>query len=318
MDLPDYAALPVRPDAPPGSAWGVFGDADQVGTLNLLTPERIVAAARLIRRGATFNLDLPLHLPDPPLIPARKSYRHTVYNLRDGNARDDYLDSFYLQGSSQWDALRHMRHPEYGFYNNTPDDAIHTGPGCRLGIETWAERGIVGRAVLVDVGRYLAGQGRPIDQTTRFEISPALLDETLAAQGVALESGDILLLRTGWLEYWLGANEAQRRVMYEGFTTEFRSPGLEPTDAMAAWIWDHHIAAIGADNLSVEPWPPAPDNFFHFRIIPLLGLAIGELWNLEGLAHDSARDGIYESFFVSKPLNLRGGVGSPPNALAIK
>ena len=208
-----------------------------------------------------------------------------------------------------------MRHPDHGFYNGVPDEDIHNRPGTRLGIENWAERGIVGRAVLVDVARYCAAQGRPIDQTTRYEIDPALLDATLADQQVELRTGDIMLLRTGWTEFWLQASEAERAAVYQGM----QSPGLEASPVMVAWIWDHHLAAIGADCFAVEAWPEAPpDRFLHFILIPLLGLAIGELWNLEGLAGDCARDRVYESFFVSKPLNLRGGVGSPPNALAIK
>ncbi|HEX2173296.1 MAG TPA: cyclase family protein [Dehalococcoidia bacterium] len=314
MDLPEYARLPVKPGAPPGSAWDVWGDADQVGTINLLTPDRIVAAAQLIRRGAVFNLDLPLHLPDPPLVAVRKPYRHTIYDLRNGNARDDYLDSFYLQASSQWDALRHMRHPEHGFYNGVDPADIHSGPGARLGIEHWAERGIVGRAVLCDVGRYVEARQGQVIGGDRFEISPDLLDATLADQGVALQTGDIFLLRTGALAHWLQADATQRAALYENL----RQPGLEPSDRMLAWIWDHHLAAIAADCVAVEAWPPDPDNFFHFKVIPLLDVALGEIWNLEGLAHDCSADGVYEAFFASKPLKLRGGGVSPPNAMAIK
>src|SRR5271157_2427420 len=66
--LPSYDALPVRPGAPKGSAWGVFGDQDELGTINLLTPERVREAAAGIRSGKVFPLNLPINIPDPPLF----------------------------------------------------------------------------------------------------------------------------------------------------------------------------------------------------------------------------------------------------------
>ena len=79
------------------------------------------------------------------------------------------------------------------------------------------------------------------------------------------------------------------------------------------------MAAVAADNPSLEPWPPTPETgFLHFRLLPHLGIPIGELWYLEELAADCAGDGVYEFLLTSAPLHSRGGVGSPPNALAIK
>ena len=79
--LPAYAELPVGDDLPPGSSWGVWSDHDVLGTLNLLTPERVVAAAHSIRTGRTFGLNLDLTLPDPPLF-GRASFRHEVTDER--------------------------------------------------------------------------------------------------------------------------------------------------------------------------------------------------------------------------------------------
>ena len=100
-------------------------------------------------------------------------------------------------------------------------------------------------------------------------------------------------------------------------------------------MWNLHIAAIGCDNPSVEVWPPSQltraeyvaareeqmhlhEVFSHCVLLPLLGLPLGEMWDLEALAADCAADGRYECFFTSAPLNLPAGVASPPNALAIK
>src|SRR3954452_23930703 len=112
--VPTYAQLPIQPDAPPKSAWGVFGRDDQVGTLNFLTDDRRLAAIREVRRGAVFSLDLPLHLPRPPMIALRTAYRRTQITFAGNRGRDDVLDNFYLQCSTQWDSLKHIRHPEYG------------------------------------------------------------------------------------------------------------------------------------------------------------------------------------------------------------
>jgi kynurenine formamidase len=96
------------------------------------------------------------------------------------------------------------------------------------------------------------------------------------------------------------------------------SPGLDGTQETAEWVWDHRIAAIAADNIAMEATPVLDPSFQHRRILAMFGMPIGEIWNLERLAEDCARDGVYEFFLVTKPLNLKHGVGSPPNALAFK
>src|SRR5438876_8926671 len=98
--LPRYRDLPIDPSKPPGSAWGVFGDDDQVGTINLLTPERVKQAAGFIRNGRVFSLNLPINIPDPPLF-GRGKHTHTIKQYA-SFVLDDYLDNFYPQASSQW------------------------------------------------------------------------------------------------------------------------------------------------------------------------------------------------------------------------
>jgi hypothetical protein len=97
--LPTFAELPIKPEYPPHSAWGVFGADDQIGTLNLLTPERVAAAARLAQRGQVFALNWELELPDPPLFD-RVSLQHTIKRRRQ-NVFDDVYDNFNTQISSQ-------------------------------------------------------------------------------------------------------------------------------------------------------------------------------------------------------------------------
>ena len=320
--LPSYDDLPLIEKTGEHHAWGVFGPDDNLGAINLLGPDQVLKAARLVRKGRVIGLNLPLNLPYPSLVPdeGRKLYQHHVIVNRGG--RDDYLDQFYLQFSSQWDSLRHVRYREFGYWGGLQDEDLDSSD--RLGIHHWAERGIVGRGVLIDLPAHLAHQGRPFDPTKRFAVDGPLLEEIAAAQGVAFESGDIVMLRTGWLGWYLGLDEAGRQALggstaSTGLSTPFESPGLDGSQATAAWVWNHRVAALVADNLALEALPvDRQAGFQHRRLIPLLGVAIGEFFDLEKLAADCAADGVYECLFVGAPLNLPNGVGSPANAYAIK
>ncbi len=305
--IPPFEQLPVSTDAPPNSSWGLFGRDDEVGTLNFLTPERRAHAASLARRGAVFNLDLPLDLPARPFFATRKRLVHTVVTMGSGVAQDDNIDGFNTQYSSQWDGLRHFKHREYGFYNWTSDRDASRLDG-KLSIHKLAEHGFVGRGVLLDVARHTH-----IAPDAYYAITPRLLDEVAAAQGVDIKPGDIILLRTGM------AAMLHRESPSDDVREGFACPGLDQGDETLAWLWNHQIAAVAADNLAVEAWPPNREKkVLHSHAIALLGLIFGELFDFEALAEDCASDGVYECLFTAKPLMLRGGVGSPANAQAIK
>jgi len=315
LDLPRYEQLPIAPDAPPGAAWGVFGRDDQLGTLNFLTPERRVAAAALVKRGAVFNLDLPLHLPAQPFFEARKRPTHVIERWANGAVQDDYLDGFYPQYSSQWDSLRHVRDADVGFYNWTSDEDAKSVDG-RLGIENFARHGIVGRGVLLDAERFFAQQGQPLAPDQRFGISPETLDEIATRQGVAFQPGDIIMLRTG---VGVMIHREAANGLRSDVRTGYGGPGIEQGADSLGWLWDHQIAAVVSDNLAVEATPSNREKpTLHRWGLVRLGLVLGELFDLEDLATDCAADGVYESMFVAKPLMLQGGVGSPANAMAMK
>lgn len=330
--LPDYESLMKRTDAPPGSSWGLFGPDDELGTLNFQTPDRIRTAAACIRRGAVFSLDCPLDAFDPPTSHQRETYTHTIFG-NNPHHRDDFIDGFYLQSGTQIDSLRHMRHPIHGFYNGAADDSIAVGTD-RNGIGRWADHGIAGRGVLIDLDRHFKQRGRPIDQDSNQPFGAADLEEAMIAQGVELRPGDMLLLRTGWLDfYFRDLDPARRRTFHQ----RLRSPGLLQSRETLAWLWDHQISLVAADNPGVEAIPPVSSSPFaaelegvpgvsgemqprlmHPQMIALLGMVLGELWDLERLAQDCVSDGVWDFFLTVKPLNLRGGVGSPANATAIK
>ena len=316
MRLPKFSELPVRPGAPPGSSWGVFGDDDEVGTLNLIGPEQVAAAAALVRRGKVFSLNWDVALPDPPFF-GRRRVRHTLFEKHGGTAVDDYLDSFYPQCSSQWDGLRHFSDPEHGFYNGAPLAEVVTPGAGRLGIEHWARRGIVARGVLLDVAGALEYEGVALDPFDFFPIGPELLERVAAGQGVELRAGDILLLRTGWVEAYAELDGQGRAALAS--LGRPGSPGLSGED-IPAFLWDHRIAAVAADNPTLEAARPGGGAGLplHEALIARLGMPLGELWRLGPLAADCAEDGVFEVLLVSAPLNVVGGAGSPANALALK
>lgn len=312
--LPSYAELLERTDAPPGSIWGLFGDDDEIGACNVLGPAEVQRGVSCARRGEVFSLDHPIGAFDSPHRPPAQ---HTIVDLGRGWL-DDHLDSYYLQQTSQIDGLRHVAHRDHGAYNGVDRSRLVPGDPT-IGVNRWADRGIVGRGVLLDVSRHLEQQGRRIRHAPGEPIGPAMLDEICAAQGVVLQRGDLLLLHTDYLAH---------RIAHPGVRGH---AGLEQSRAMLAWLWDHRIPLVAADTVATECSPPvssspftrpdaidASDSLMHAELIALLGMVIGELWNLTALAADCAADGRYEFLLVVKPLDLVGGVGSPPNATAVK
>jgi kynurenine formamidase len=323
-DLPTFDQLVGGNGKPAGSSWGVWGEGDTLGTLNLLTPERTKRGADCVKKGSVFAINFDMHLPDPPLF-GREAFEHEVVWLQNEAGHDEHLSGWNTQSSSQWDGFRHIKHPVHGFYNGVADEDH--------GIHYWAQRGIAGRGVLADVARWRASVGRPLVPNSSDPIEADDITSTLSAQGVDVEPGDVLLVRTGWIEWYRTQSREERQAFND---SGHPCVGLRPGPENWKLLWNLHIAAIGADNPSVEVWPPAafakPDDmpeilanperldeiFMHIRLLPLLGLPLGEFFDLDALATDCASDGVYEFLFTSAPLNLKAGVASPPNALAIK
>lgn len=316
--LPTFAELPVKADYPPRSAWGVFGSDDEIGTLNLLTPERVAAAAQLVRRGEVFALNWELELPDPPLF-NRAALRHTITRRR-RNVFDDSYDGFNTQSSSQWDGLRHFGHRDFGFYNGVTEEEIADETNPRNGIHNWARRGIAGRGVLVDFARFAVEHGIAFTPGERYCITAEQVQAAAEWQGVSFQTGDILLLRTGWIEWYSGLDEAQRERVAD--LRVFQAGGMAQGEESLRFLWDNHFAAVASDNPSFEAYPfhlpEEPGEPLHETIIGLWGMPIGEMFQLGALAAACAADRSYEFFFTSAPINKLGGVASPPNALAIR
>lgn len=316
--LPRYDDLPVVAGAPAGSSWGLWGEDDVLGCLNLLTPAKAIAGAGEVRTGQVFPLNLRMDFPDPP-FGGRAAVQRTVMVLPEGYSNDEEFAGLNPQSSTQWDGFGHVQHPRYGYYNGLPLQAH--------GMHFWAERGIATRGVLVDMERWRRNQGRPLLGGVRDYIQPAELLAALDDQGTTVEPGDLLLINTGFLRWYRSLDLQQRTAIAD----DPPMAGLARGRAMAQMLWDLHPCAVVSDNMAVEAWPTerpledanddpsaAVDIFLHCDLIPLLGMPMGELWDLERLADACAQDGVYSFFVTSAPMNQVGGISSMANAMAIR
>jgi hypothetical protein len=318
---PSYESLLERKGHLSGTSWGLFTDPDR-GTPSFIGSGSVREAAACIRTGTVFGLDYPADAFDPGMSLKRRAPRHTIYSAHPAH-RDDYLDGYYLQGSSQIDGLRHRRADDVGFYNGTPDDDIREGTAA-LGIQAWAQQPIVGRGVLVDIDGYCREQGRPIDHAAGQPLGLGLIQAVARDQSVSLRPGDILMLHTGWCEWFLAlpASEKERQ------RDSRRASGVEQSAEFVAWAWNNRLAVVAADNFAVECLPPVPGSPFrdsahndhgmmHQQLLAKLGLPLGELWQLGPLSRHLKAAGTWDAFVTIKPLNITGATGSPANATAV-
>lgn len=321
-----------RPD---GANWGAFGPDDQIGRLNLLTPDRLRRARDEIITGEAFCLSLPLTLPggrvlspmrQPPELFATEAGGMARFNFpltRDDGFTDVECDdglTLSLQYSTHWDALCHVGAffdadgdgvPEQVYYNGfragTDIQAHEDGQGGAkaLGIETAAQVPIVGRGVMVDLHAAHGGREGPVS------VDLAMLEQAVRVQP---EEGDILILHTGFSDMLIqmdGSPDAARLR-----TGTIALDGRDP--ALLDWITETGIVAIAADNFAVETFPARPPNHHPAAELPLhehclfkLGVLLGELWNLGPLARAMAAQNRSRFFLSAPPLNLPGAVASP-------
>lgn len=314
---PPYSALSEIGDGSGARhAWDYFGRHDELGTVHFIDKEAVLRARDAIRRGRRIALTLPQDLPRPSLSVGRRPYEHHVEVRRSG--RDDAVSSFYLQSSSQWDGLRHIRYKGVGYFGGRQESDLDDD---EIGIDRIAVQGIVSRGVLVDVPAFRATRGQIVRCDTRDPVTVEEIEAVLSWEQVTVEPGDVLLLRTGWLGWYLQLDEKGRQrlqaTLHNG-DGGLECPGLESGVETAAWLWDHGIAAVAADNPAVEALKVQRDQgFLHRFLIPLLGMPLGEFWQLEEL-HMACSEASQHTFLLSaQPLRLPRGAGSPSNAVAV-
>jgi len=320
QDLPDFKQMPAVQGMPHGTAWGLWdkdGERDNCGSLNLLTEENTLEAQREIRSGTSIALNWKLECVHDPAF-GREKPQHRFKDLSPlGIVSYDDIIHINTQSGSQWDGFRHWAHQEAALYYNGLNHADIPDPqhSEENGIHHWSKRGgIVGRGVLVDYVSYAASHHITYSPTSRHEITVADIEAIAKEQGVVFKPADILIVRSGWVKWYNGASDEERtRNGRDGA----EHVGLAGNKETVEWLWDHHFAAVAGDSLTFEAWPPKAPYCLHDHLLAMWGTPIGELWNLEELAAACSDQTKYSFFFTSAPLNVQGGVASPPNALAI-
>lgn len=317
--------------------WGKWGKEDEIGTLNYVTPDCLIRAGKLVKKGMVFQLGMNLDRSGPqngssnerynPIhtmlwsgsdaLSGRELYHHPAPEGHDPvkpwystNFADDLI-SMPLQCATHWDALAHifykdMETGEMFLWNGRSAALVDSSGCCKSGIDKYGTR-MAGRGVLLDMARYRGVEYmEPGDEITTED-----LENCAKAERVELGRGDFLLIRTG---------DADRRIR-EGKWGEYSDyrPGLGFETII--YLHDKEVAAVAADTYGVEVSPSRSevfDNPFHWVCLPMCGLPLGENFRLDKLADDCAKDGIYEFMFVSPPLLVTNGTASPLNPYVIK
>jgi len=298
--------------------WGRWGDDDQRGTLNFISPDVLVAAAASVRSGRVVSCGLPFDSDGPQSgnFGGRTNPLHWM--LQDGGdialgAQDDldllrYTDdaiSMPLQCGTQWDALAHIFYRGQ-MYNGHGLDKVTSSGAAVNSIDKIAD-GVVGRGVLLDLPTHLGVEWLEPGHA----ISSADLDECAAAQRVEIRRGDIVLVRTGQLAQ---VRSEQRWGEYDSGP----APGLG-VDA-AHWFVRNEIAAFATDTWGTEVRPNDTPGVFqplHLILLVNAGMTIGEIFDLDPLSTVCREEGRYDFFFTAPPLPISRAVGSPINPLAI-
>lgn len=161
----------------------------------------------------------------------------------------------------------------------------------------------VGRGVLLDYWRHV---NRSYDPNTRHPISAADLKACVEYQGLELRYGDILLIRTGWIETYEKMTQEERVELARVRGFEHTFVGVDQTEEAADFLHDNYFSVVASDAPAFEAWPQRPEWNHHVNLLPLWGLPIGELWDLEALSDACAKRRRYEFFFASIPMNVEG------------
>jgi kynurenine formamidase len=315
--VPSFDELPTVGDTGERASWGVFGPSDEFGCLNFQTAQTVRRGSEEVALGRVVNLNVPLGEPQPQFWASRTKPEQRITVGK--TVRDEYIDNFNTQVSSQIDGFAHHRFRAFGYYGGRQDEDLDQHGA--LSMHRWAERGIVGRGILADVEAHvLQSTGESITQQ-RLAIGPELIAATLEAQGTVLEPGDMLLVRTGWLGWYRGLAPGVRQDLADRWTADRKLatlPGISPSIDAARWLWNSQVSLLALDNPTAEAVPyRREEGWAHHRLLVLLGLPLGELWELDALGQVCAEAGRWSFLVTAAPLNMHGSVASPSNAYAV-
>lgn len=331
-----------RPD---GSNWGEFGEDDQRGRLNLLTPEKVRQGVAEVKEGLTFCLSLPLDYPGgSPLNPRRYPpvIRPTVRNGRpnfncslvDAGGTDvvcDDLVVMHLQYSTQWDSLAHVGSvfdadgdgvPENVFYNGYRGGVDIIGPAdptqCGACLSPGDTSSSNARKLGIENMATACVQGRAVMIDLEANLGRArtlvgydTLMRVMEADGVVVEPGDMVTLHTGFGEMLLemGKTPDAAKLAESCAVLDGRDQRL------LQWLTESGLSILIADNYAVEAHPARPGGKaslpLHEHCLFKLGIHLGELWHLTPLAQWLRSAGRSRYLLTAPPLRLPGAVGSP-------
>jgi kynurenine formamidase len=315
-DAPDMTD--VLANAP--TNWGKWGEDDEVGALNYLTADEVMRGVRHIQKGEVFTLQRLIGDPKgDPVWPGRTPAERTQV-LDESNWDSEGAPAFpgglhyaddkinaYLQGSTQYDALGHLWYD--GKIWNGYDARTTVGGLQKASVEPIAERGVVGRGILLDIARWRGKNTLDKGETFTHEDLVACAE----AQGTKIEKRDILIIRTNFLQLFHDQGEA----FYEGFN----EPGLVYSPELVSWFQDMEIPNLATDTIANEVTYD-PNNGvalpLHCALMRNLGVTLTEICDLEKLAASCAEDGQYTFFYAAAPLKVHLAAGSPVNPLVIK
>eukprot|EP00026_Physarum_polycephalum_P011900 Phypoly_transcript_12148.p1 GENE.Phypoly_transcript_12148~~Phypoly_transcript_12148.p1 ORF type:complete len:352 (+),score=48.54 Phypoly_transcript_12148:76-1131(+) len=301
--------------------WGKWGPNDEVGALNYLQNQEAIKGAKAVKQGKVFTLAVKIGAPGgDPSFPGRAP--PTRINVMDrghylagkgpefpggGEYADDVI-FMYLQGSSQYDALGHVWYD--GKLWNGYDANTTVGSMTKASILPIAEKGIVGRGVLIDMARY---RGKKyLERGEDFDLKELLA--AAAKQNVTIEKRDILLIRTGTIGSFYTRNK-------EEFYKDLNEPGLTFTKELVEWFRDMEIPNLITDTIANEPMFCKKTGVaipLHCSLMRNLGVTFTEIIQLDPLAEDCAKDGQYTFMYTAAPLKVVGGTGAPVNPVVIK
>lgn len=302
------------------SNWGRWGDDDEVGSLNFLTSDEVLRGVRSIRTGEVHTLQRLIGDPKgdpvwPSRLPAEREMviDESAWDSDDApqfpgglHYADDKLVAF-LQGSTQYDALGHVWYG--GQIWNGYDARTTVGGLDKASVEPIAQRGVVGRGVLIDMARHLGVEA--IEAKRTFDHND--LQEAAEAQGVTIEKHDILLIRTNHLQLFFEQGDE--------FYEDFCEPGLQYSPELVQWFHDMEIPNLVTDTIANEVTTD-PDTgvalTLHNALMRNLGIALTEICDLESLAAACADDGRWDFLYAAAPLKIHRATGSPVNPLAIR
>jgi kynurenine formamidase len=288
------------------SNWGRWGPDDERGALNYITPERVAAAAGLVRTGRTVSLSRPLNTEREADNPEPADHRMTMLDTADSHGLafvKDYIGVDYHNDShSHLDAFCHAAF-EGSLYNGRSSDSV-TADGASWATVEVLKDGLVGRGVLLDIPR-----ARGVKWLEPGEhVFPADLARAQSEQGVGVGEGDILLVRTG---------HARRLDQLGPWDTASAKAGLHPS--CAQFLADRRVSALGCDSNS-DTAPSATEGVgfpIHALALNAMGLHLLDYLRLCELAAMCERAQRWEFLFVAAPLRITGGTGSPLNPIAI-